>query len=267
MSHVTIEALTAPSDLAQKVPEESAGMSNNAPATRPVNRRTLVIVIVVVAVLLATTLVAGEAYARHTVSRCISTQFEKEMGSRIDVGFGMKPMLISWWDGKVPEATVTTDDTKFGPAVGMVVHAVFHDIEVTDGGRAGGVIGSSSADVTWSNDGIRQTLGGLVTGVRSSAASNMLTLDVLGGLAQLQVQLQIRNGSVQVDTMSAKLLGMGIPTDLVSGIVGIFTTSLQSYPFDMKATDIKVTDNGLAIKLAGGRSVLPAPQSGSDMRC
>ncbi|MEU7215432.1 LmeA family phospholipid-binding protein [Nocardia iowensis] len=238
-------------------------MSTKPPSTMTINRRALLIALIVIAILLATILVGGEAYARHTVSRCVSTQFEKEMGSKIDVSFGAKPMLITWIDGKVPTVTVNSDDTKFGPAAGMVVHAKFHDVEVTDNGRGGGVIGSSAADVTWSNDGIRETLGGLVSGVKSSASSDMLTLDVLGGLAQLQVKPVIKGGVVEVETMSAQLLGMGLPTDLVQGIVEVFTKSLQSYPYGMQPTEVKVTDEGIAVKLVGGRSELPAAEGNS----
>lgn len=57
------------------------------------------------------------------------------MGSKIDVGFGAKPMLVTWVDGKLPEVNVNSDDVKFGPAVGMQVQATFRDIEVTDNGR------------------------------------------------------------------------------------------------------------------------------------
>ncbi|WP_063046049.1 LmeA family phospholipid-binding protein [Nocardia pseudovaccinii] len=237
-------------------------MSTKSPSTLKVNRRALVIALVVVAILLATVLVGGEAYARYQVSRCISTQFEKDMGSKIDVSFGAKPMLITWIDGKVDQVKVDSDDSKFGPAVGMVVHARFNNVEVSNSG-SGSTVGSSSADVTWGNDGIRETLGGLVSGVSSSASSGMLTLDVLGGLAQLQVKPEIKDGTVQVETKSAALLGMGIPTDLVSGIVDVFTQSLQSYPLGLKATEVKVTDNGVAVKLAGGRTELPAAQDSS----
>ncbi|WP_433524579.1 LmeA family phospholipid-binding protein [Nocardia pseudovaccinii] len=237
-------------------------MSTKSPSTLKVNRRALVIALVVVAILLATVLVGGEAYARYQVSRCISTQFEKDMGSKIDVSFGAKPMLITWIDGKVDQVKVDSDDSKFGPAVGMVVHARFNNVEVSSSG-SGSTVGSSSADVTWGNDGIRETLGGLVSGVSSSASTGMLTLDVLGGLAQLQVKPEIKDGTVQVETKSAALLGMGIPTDLVSGIVDVFTQSLQSYPLGLKATEVKVTDNGVAVKLSGGRTELPAAQDSS----
>ncbi|WP_194816167.1 DUF2993 domain-containing protein [Nocardia sp. XZ_19_385] len=240
---------------------------NTAPPPSRVSRRTLTIALAVVVALLAALLIGGEAYARHRVASCISAQFEQEMGSKIDVGFGVKPLLITYLDGKVGRVTVDSDDTKFGPAVGMVVHAKFDDLEVVDEGRGGGTIGSSSADVDWSNAGIKETLAGLVTGVTSSKSSGMLTLKVLGGLAELQVKPVVTNGVVQVETQSAALLGIGLPTDLVQGIVDVISKSLQSYPFDMKPTSISVTDDGIAVKLSGGRSELPASQGNTSVSC
>lgn len=232
-------------------------------STLTVSRRTLVIALVAVAVLLATVLVGGEAYARHTVSSCVSSQFEKEMGSKIDVGFGAKPMLVTWVDGKLPEVNVNSDDVKFGPAVGMHVEATFRDIQVTDNGRGGAEIGRSSADVTWSNDGIAKTLGGLVSNVSSSAAEGKLTMDVLGGFAQVQVQPRVVNGAVQVDVESAHVLGIGLPTDLVQGIADLLSESLQMYPFEMRPTNLQVSDDGIRVQLAGGHAELPASTEGS----
>lgn len=240
------------------------GMTTKPPVTARVSRRTLVIALAVVATLLVTALVGAELYARQRISSCIADQFEQEMGSTIDVDFGAKPLLITWIDGKVSSVTIDSQGDKFGPAVGMDVHATFEDLEMNEDGS--GTVGSSSADVTWSEEGISETLGGLVSGVDASASSDTITLDVLGGLAQLEVRPQVTGGAVDVQTMSAELLGIGLPTDLVAGIVDVFTQSLQSYPMGLKATDIDVTDDGIDVTLAGGRTELPSTGQG-DVRC
>ncbi|MFD5175115.1 DUF2993 domain-containing protein [Nocardia sp. NPDC058379] len=237
-------------------------MTTQTPQRPKVGRRTLVIALVVVAALLVAAIAGTEAYARHQISRCISSSFEQQMGSSIDVGFGPKPMLLTYLDGKVGSVTIDSEDNKFGPAVGMVVHAEFDDIELTDRGRGGGTIGSSSAEVTWNNDGIQQTLGGMVSGVTSSRTTGVLTLDVIGGLAQLQVQPMVRDGNVVVETKSAQLLGIGLPTDLVQGIVETFTQSLQSYPLGLRAQEVRVTDDGVTVLLAGGKTTLESAPSG-----
>ncbi|NNH74763.1 DUF2993 domain-containing protein [Nocardia uniformis] len=221
----------------------------------------------VVAVLAVAGLAGGEAYARRTVERCISSQFEQEMGSKIDVSFGAKPMLITMFDNKVSSVTVDSDDSKFGPAEGMVVHAVFNDIEVVDQGRGGGTVGSSTAEVTWSNDGIAKTLSGLVTGVQSNPADNTLTFAVLGGLAGLTVKPQVAGDRVEVTTEAASLLGFGLPTALVEDIVDLMAQSLQSYPMGLQPTKVQVDSDGLHVSLAGGKTELPAAQSDTAVTC
>ncbi|MFJ4653053.1 LmeA family phospholipid-binding protein [Nocardia sp. NPDC088792] len=219
-------------------------------------RRTLLIVAIVAVLLVVGGLAGGEAYARHKVENCISSQFEQQMGSKIDVSFGWKPLLLTMFDGKVSSVTVNSDDTKFGPAQGMVVHATFDDVDVKDNGNQGATIGSSTADVTWSNDGIVKTLGGLVTNGTSDPGSGTLSFGVLGGIAQLQVKPKIVGDKIEVDTESASLLGFGLPTDLVSGIVDLMTQSLQSYPMGLVPTGVQVTGDGLHVTLKGGRTTL-----------
>lgn len=234
-----------------------------------IGRRSLVIALAVVAALLVAAIAGTEAYARHKISSCISGAFEQQMGSSIDVGFGLRPILLSYADGKVGTITVDSEDNQFGPAVGMIVHAKFNDIELVDRGRGGGTIDSSTADVTWNNDGIRETLGTMVSGVSSSASTGVLTLDVLGGLAQLEVQPLVRDGNIVVETKSAQLLGIGLPTDLVQGIVETFTESLQSYPLGLRAQEVEVTDDGVNVHLSGGKTALESAPSGqqSEFTC
>lgn len=102
-----------------------------------------------------------------------------------------------------------------------------------------------------------------MSNVSSSAAEGKLTTEVLGGLAQVQVQPQVINGAVQVDVESAHVLGIGLPTDLVQGIADLLSESLQMYPFEMKPTGLQVTDDGIHVQLAGGRTELPASSEGS----
>ncbi|MGY2063840.1 LmeA family phospholipid-binding protein, partial [Nocardia gipuzkoensis] len=117
---------------------------------------------------------------------------------------------------------------------------------------------------TWSNDGIAKTLSGLVSGVQSDPSSGTLDVKVLGGIADLRLRPQIVGDQIQVTTESAQLFGLGLPTDLVDGIVQLMTQSLQSYPLDLKPTAIKVTDSGLDVQLTGGATRL---QGGGDVSC
>lgn len=233
--------------------------------------RVLLISLVVVAALVAA-LVAGELYARHTIKSCMTQQFKDEIGTQVDVGLSPKPMLLQLIDKKVPYITIDSDDTSFGPAKDMHVHVKVRDVEITDSQSSSGSVGSSEADVSWSDDGIlttmqEQAFGGLISAVRSNETDGTLQFDVgPAGLAQMTVKPHLVGDTVQVDTMDASLFGIGIPTDLVDGIVKVISASLQTYPLGMTLKSFKVTDAGIEISLAGGQFTMP-PQNMDMSKC
>ncbi|MBB5914370.1 hypothetical protein BJY24_003237 [Nocardia transvalensis] len=255
-------------------------MSSNPPATATAPgppdggprgtrnlRRIILIVGLVLVLIVVGTAVAAETYYRHRTERCLATQVEKDLGSKVSVSFGPKPLLLTAIDHKIQYVNVDSDDAKFGPAVDMKVHARLNDITMIDNGRGGGEIGSSSAEAAWSNAGIQQTLSGLVSGVQSDPAAGVLDVKVLGGIADLIVKPQIVGDRVEVTTQSANLLGFGLPTDLVDSIVQMMTESLQSYPLDMKPTEVKVTSDGISVSLAGGASKMQPAADGQSVSC
>ncbi|MBF6172928.1 LmeA family phospholipid-binding protein [Nocardia blacklockiae] len=255
-------------------------MSSNLPETAPAPgppaggrtgtrnlRRIILIVGLVVVLALVGTAAGAETYYRHRIERCLATQVERDLGSKVSVGFGPKPLLLTAIDHRIQYVNIDSDDAKFGPAVDMKVHVRLNDITLVDNGRGGADVGSSSADATWSNEGIAQTLSGLVSDVQSDPVSGTLNVKVLGGIAGLQVKPQIVGDRIEVTTQSAQLFGLGLPTDLVDGIVDLMTESLQSYPLDMQPTAVRVTDNGIAVSLTGGTSKLQPAQNNENVSC
>ncbi|MFJ1459593.1 DUF2993 domain-containing protein [Nocardia sp. N2S4-5] len=231
-------------------------------------RRIILIVGLVVVLAVVGTAAAAETYYRHRTEKCIATQVERDLGSKVSVGFGPKPLLLTAFDHRIQYVDIKSDDAKFGPASDMKVHARLNDITLIDNGRGGADIGSSSADATWSNAGIAQTLQGLVSGVQSDPASGTLDVKVLGGIADMRLKPQIVGDRIEVTTQSAQLFGFGLPTDLVDSIVDMMTESLQSYPLDMQPTAVRVTDDGISVSLTGGTTKLqPAPDNNQNVSC
>ena len=123
-------------------------------------------------------------------------------------------------------------------------------------------------------DGMLQTLqaqsfGGLVSAVKTNGNDGTIQLDVgPAGLAQMTVRPVINgSGTIDIQTVDASVLGFGIPTDLVDGVVKTFTDSLQSYPLGMTVKSMKVSDTGMQIKLAGSHYTMPPQPAGSDNKC
>ncbi|TQF68555.1 DUF2993 domain-containing protein [Rhodococcus spelaei] len=233
---------------------------NGPTTTRPKRNLVLTIALVVIVALVAL-LIGAELYVRHNVKQCMSSQFQSELGSQVDVGLSAKPVLLQAIDKKVPYITITSDDSTFGPAKDMHVKARVNDVDLTATDNSSGSIGSSTADINWSTDGILATIqaqpfGNLVSGVTSDPTTGTLKFQVLG-LAELTVKPQVNAGTVNVETVGAQVLGLGLPTDLVSGVVDVLTSSLQTYPLGMTAQSMTVTDSGIQMSLAGGAYSMP----------
>jgi hypothetical protein len=128
------------------------------------------------------------------------------------------------------------------------------------GSNSGSSVGSSNADVTWSNSGISQTLQGLVSDVQSDPDTGQLTMKVLGGFGAMQLTPRIQDGKVDIDVAQAQFLGIGVPDDLAQGVVDLMTESLQTYPMGLQPTDLRVTADGIQVDLQGGPTELPAAE-------
>ncbi len=75
-----------------------------------------------------------------------------------------------------------------------------------------------------------QSVGGLVTDVTADENAGTLTFTVGGqGLAEFTARPVVNGGVVTVETTDATILGIGLPTALVDGVVEILTSGLQQY--------------------------------------
>ena len=235
-------------------------------------RTRLVTIAVVLVAALVAVLVGAEVYVRNRATTCLAQSFESELGTGVDVDLSWKPVLLQLADRQVPSVTLDSDDTAFGPAKEMQVHAVVRNVDLRDIAEGAGTVGSSSAEVNWPTSGIlatvqSQSVGALISNVTANPDAGTLTFVVGGdGLAELTVRPTVADGKVAVQTVDASVLGFGLPNSLVDGIVESLTAGLQQYPLGMTATSVSVTDSGIRLDLDGGRYVLPENPEGAQQQ-
>lgn len=235
-------------------------------------RTRLVTIAVIVVAALVAALVGGEIYVRNRATTCLAQSFESELGTGVDVDLSWKPVLLQLVDKQIPSVTLDSDDSAFGPAKEMQVHAVVRNVDLRETAEGAGTIGSSSAEVDWPTSGIlatvqSQSVGALISDVTADPEAGTLTFVVGGdGLAELTVRPTVADGMVAVQTVDASVLGFGLPNSLVDGIVEALTSGLQQYPLGMKATSLSVTDSGVRLTLDGGSYVLPENPEGAQQQ-
>lgn len=208
-----------------------------------------------VVVLLVLAAVVGEFYVRNRITGCLEDQLTAQIGSPVSVELGSRPILLAAIDNTVSSVTVRSRDGVFGTARGMDVEATVHDV-TTDGSTTSSV-GSSDATVNWSADGIRQTLsesgiGPLLTDVTTDPATGTIRV-AFGALAALTLSPEIVGDRIEIRTVDASLLGIGIPTELAGSVVDTLTSGLQVYPLGMTPRTIEVGPDGLSVALQGGQ--------------
>lgn len=226
-------------------------------------RKSAVTIAAIVAVVLVVALLGAELFVRQRVKSCMAEQFQSQLGSQVDVSLSWKPVLLQLIDKKVPSVTIDSAGDSFGPAKDMQVHAQIKDIHLVDSPDSSGTIGSSNADIAWSTAGMlatvqAQSFGSLVSSVDADPTAGTLKFSVgPAGLAELTVRPQAVGGRVEIHAVDASILGFGLPTGLVDGIVQTLSNGLEQYPLDMQATSLTVTDSGVKTTLAGGQYTMP----------
>ncbi|MFI8975201.1 DUF2993 domain-containing protein [Nocardia asteroides] len=207
----------------------------------------------VVALLLAVIGVTStEIYLRNRIEQCLAAGLRDELGASVSVGLGARPVVYSLLDRRLPVLTVDSDDARFGPAVGMEVHARLEEVSQPEGSDTA-VVAGSEARVEWSAESIEQTLGGIVTDVRTSADSGTVDVTALAGAVTVRLRPSVQGGVIHIETVSTR----GVPPQLTSEIVDLLARSLGGYPLELRPESVTVTDAGIRVDLRGGTTSLP----------
>lgn len=215
-----------------------------------------IIALIVVAVLIAG-LVGVELYARNVGNTKIATAAACLVEDSATASFGaFPPFLWQHLNQDYSSISIETAGNNIRQAKGMKAEVEIEDLKLTDGGDTKGTIGSVTATITWTGDGISQTIeefipiiGGLVSEVQLSPSDG--TVEVGSGLAGFVVKPEIKDGGIRFKLEKLTGLGFALPEDEIQPELDGFTDDLNdNYPLDIKAESIEVTEEGVVAKFA-----------------
>jgi hypothetical protein len=206
-------------------------------------------------------LAGAELYARHRANDLLVAVAECIVKDGATVSFAVNPPFL--WQrlsGRYTKISVSTDGNQVQEAKGMQADVTVEDVRPQSTSDSKGTISSLTATLTWTADGIKDTVaanlpgvGNLVTGLTTDPAAGTLVLNagdmtvtakpvvVDGNLALQVVDLTgpLDKDTVQkaLDGLTAKLndnYPLGIHADSVevsaTGVVGKFSTHDASIP-------------------------------------
>ena len=222
----------------------------------------ILIVVIVAAVALAG-LLGGELYSRHKADSIIASAVSCVVRDGASVSFGPRPFLIQHLTHSYRDLVVETAGNQIREAKGMKLRLRLDDVRINPTADSAGTMGALDADVSWSSDGIKDTvagivpfLGGLVSAVTTDPAGG--TMELQSPLGSVTVQPQVLNNNLELTVVRVTGLGFTLPRESVQPALDAFTSTLiANLPMGIHAESVEVTDTGVHLLYVARDATIP----------
>ncbi len=254
---------------------------NEDPAGRKRKRRflrdplSIVLVFIIVFALLLGGLVGAELYARHVADTKVAEAVACEVKDKATASFGVTPLML--WQLATEHFTnisVSTAGNQIRDAKGMKIDIDIKDVQLRSTADSKGTIGSLDATITWTAEGIKQTvqnsipvLGPFVTNSVTSHPKDG-TIELKGMLDNITAKPIVQGKGLQLQIQTFNALGFTMPRESVQSTLDDFTTKLtENYPLGIHADSVQVTDTGVVSKFSTQNATIPAGGGGGQDPC
>ncbi len=224
------------------------------------------LILVIVGALALAGLLGGEFYARHRANSIVANAVSCVVQDSAKASFGVRPFLLQHFSHNYRDMRVETAGNQIREAKGMKLQLRLDDVRIQQTADSAGTLGSLDADITWSADGIKQTvsgmlplIGGLVSGVTPDPSTG--TLEVQGPLGTVTIKPAVFNGGLTLQVARVTGLGFTLPRETVQPALDAFTDQLtKNLPMGIRAESVDVTDSGVAARFVTRDATIPNGQ-------
>jgi hypothetical protein len=228
----------------------------------------IALVIITVLALGVATLVAGELYVRHQAKSVMVKAVECEVNDRASVSFGARSLLLQAVAGTYSGISIQTAGNRIREAKGMKLNLRLDDMRLRNTSSSRGTLGSLEAFISWSNQGIKQSLqeviplfGALVTGVTTDPSTG--TIELHGGLGSITARPLIAHSDLALEVVRMTGLGLAFARQTIQPTLDAFTSSLsENLPMGIHADSVQVTESGVTGRFSTRDATIPP--GGSD---
>ncbi|MFL6088003.1 MAG: DUF2993 domain-containing protein [Mycobacterium sp.] len=224
----------------------------------------IVLVVVIVVALVAAILLGGELYARHRADQVVARAAQCVVQDSVTVSFGaLPPFLMQHISGHYTNIHFETAGNQIRQAKGMRVNVVIKDVRLEDTATSTGSIGSLVANVTWSSQGIQDTIqnavpliGAFVTGVTTNPSAG--TIELQGALGSIVAKPSVVDNGISLPVTELTGLGFTLPRETVQPALDAFTNQFtKNYPLGIHAEAVQVTDSGVVAQFVTRNASIP----------
>jgi hypothetical protein len=224
----------------------------------------IVLVVVIVVALLAAGLLAGELYARNRADKVAARVVECVVQDQATASFDpLPPFLLQHVTGHYTNINIETAGNQIREAKGMKVSLAIDDVRLEDTADSSGSVGSLDAIITWSAEGIKQTVqgaiplvGSFLTGVTTNPSDG--TIELQGALGSITAKPEVVDNGLALQVTNLTGLGFMLPGEAVQPALDAFTSELtKNYPMGIHADSVQVTDTGVVSHFSTQNASIP----------
>jgi hypothetical protein len=267
---------TAAAGAASAARQPAAPNEKPEPATR--KRRwlrdplSILLICIIVAALVIAGLIGAELYARHTADTKVAEAVACEVKDQATASFGVAPLLLWQFATKhFTNISVSTAGNQIRDAKGMKIDINIKDVRLRDTSTSKGTIGSLDATITWTSDGIKESvqngiplLGAFVTNSVTTHPSDG-TIELKGMLDDITAKPVVSGTGLQLQIVSFNALGFTLPKETVQSSLDDFTSNLtKNYPLGIHADNVEVTSSGVTSHFSSRNANIPTGNDGQD---
>ncbi|CDO09477.1 DUF2993 domain-containing protein [Mycolicibacterium cosmeticum] len=228
----------------------------------------IVLVVVIVLALVVAGAVGSELVARHIADKTVTQITSCVVQDNVDVSFGKTPFLLQHLAKHYNNITVTTAGNRIREADGMKAQIIINDVRLTGNQNAPGTIGALDANITWTADGIKNTIqnqiplvGSFVSSVSTHPSDG--TIELQAALGSIVVKPEVRNNNLTLEVQSLSGLGFMLPRETVQPALDAFLEQItKDIPLGIHADSVQVTDTGVTAKFLTRNATMPPGRSG-----
>ena len=255
----------APQPAPESAPQSAPGPEPEEPSRRGLfgDPLSVTLTLVIVVALALAALLGGEFYARNRANSVVAKAVSCVVQDSATASFGMRPFLLQHFGHRYRDMRVETAGNQIREAKGMKLQLRLDDVRMNQTADSAGTLGALDADITWSSEGIQQTvagmiplIGGLVSGVTPDPPAG--TLEVVGPLGTVTIKPEVANGGLALQVLQVTGLGFMLPRETVQPAMDAFTDQLtNNLPMGIRAESVGVTDSGVTARFVTRDAAIP----------
>lgn len=226
----------------------------------------IVLIFIIAFALIIAGLIGAELYVRHVADTKVAQAVACEVKDQATASFGVTPLML--WQQATKHYTnisVQTAGNQIRDAKGMKLSLNINDVRLQSSGNSKGTIGSLDATISWTSDGIKQSvqnaipvLGPFVTNTVTTHPADG-TIEMKGMLDNITAKPVVSGTGLELQIVSFNALGFTMPKESVQSTLDDFTSNLtKNYPLGIHADSVQVTDSGVTSHFSTQNATIPA---------